>query len=433
MAQSSDVQERIKSYILREVLEGASPSDVTNTTPLITAGILDSIATLKLVGFLEQEFSISIDAQDIDPDTFETIDHIAELVRSITRHERAHAPPEEALEIQIAEIWQRLLKTDQIGIDDDFFGAGGDSLLAEQMLLEVESVINHEIPASALSKASTIRGLAAIAVSGSDGRLLTKVRDAPGTPFFFCHGDFGSRGFYALKLARLIDPPRPVYLIHSLRDVDESTDLSIEAMAHLYVPLLLAARPEGPFRLGGHCNGGLLALEIANQLTRLGREVELVLLIESISINCRWPLRLANRVIRGLGAIVPSAKYRRRLARDGMLFVWEIFEFGLICTAQEIVQQHRRSSPYLRAIAQQDRRSPAYLRAMANYIPPKLNCTVVAIIAETSTPDSKLLPRSWKSRAKIVRHATVPGDHLGCITIELAALATRVSSFLEGS
>ncbi len=351
-------------------------------------------------------------------------------LRDVAVHrEREHAPPEAPLEVQIAEIWQRLLKTDQIGIDDDFFEAGGDSLLAEQMLLEVESIVNQEIPASALSEASTIRGLTAISASGGDGdgELLTKVRDAPGTPFFFCHGDFATRGFYALKLARLIDPPRPVYLIHPLRDVDESTDLSIEAMARLYVPLLLVARPEGPFQLGGHCNGGLLALEIANQLTRSGREVELVLLIESVSINCRWPLRLANRMIRGLGAIVPSGKWRQRLARDGMLFAWEI----LRSVRHSLSRDRKGVSEFA---PQEDRRIPAYLRAMANYIPPKLDCTIVAITAETSTLDSfKLLPRSWKSRARIVRHATVPGDHVGCITIEVAALATRISSFLEGS
>ncbi len=80
MTDSPEIPERIRSYILSEVFQGASPSEVTNTTPLITAGILDSIATMRLVVFLEQEFSITIEAQDIDPDHFDTIDRIAELV-----------------------------------------------------------------------------------------------------------------------------------------------------------------------------------------------------------------------------------------------------------------------------------------------------------------------------------------------------------------
>jgi acyl-CoA synthetase (AMP-forming)/AMP-acid ligase II/thioesterase domain-containing protein/acyl carrier protein len=349
--------------------------------------------------------------------------------------ERAHTPPESALEIQIAEIWRRFLKTDQIGIDDDFFEAGGDSLLAEQMLLEVESVVNHEISVSALSEATTIRGLVAIAVSGDDAdrELLTKVREAPGTPFFYCHGDYGSRGFYALKLARLFDPPQPVYLVHTPRNVKESDDLSIEAMASLCVPLLLAARPEGLFRLGGHCNGGLLAVEIANQLTRSGREVELIVLIETISINCRWPLRLANRAIRGLGATVRPL--RRRLARGGMLSIWRILQVFASIHDYGLSRTIRRSMRRVRYSVANDPNGEmefAYFRAMANYVPPKLDCPIVTIIAEKSILPFRS-PASWRSRAPLVRHATVPGDHLGCITIEVAALARRVGSVLEDS
>ncbi len=367
--------------------------------------------------------------------------------------ERPHSPPESVLEMQIAEIWRRLLKSDKVGIDDDFFEAGGDSLLAEQMLLEVESIVNQTIPASELSEASSIRGLAAIAIaasaSGGEDELLTKICDAPGTPFFFCHGDYGSRGFYAIELARLIDPPQPIYLVHPPRDIEASGDLSIESMARLYVPLLLAARPEGPFRLGGHCNGGLLAFEIANQLTRAGREVELVLLIETISINCHWPLRLASRVILGLRAVSWSAEFRRRLARNGMLFVWDI--------TQEFVQNGDRNRPIqiawkamlcLRDAAfggQKDGSEPesrhelrqlAFIRAMANYVPPKLDSELVAIMAETPIFDPYMIPdfvapRSWKPRVALMREETVPGNHLGCITVEVAALAKCISAALR--
>lgn len=80
MTQVPPVPETIKSYILREVLQGASPSEVTNTTALISGGMLDSIAALRLVAFLEQEFSITIDAEDVDPINFDTIDRISEFV-----------------------------------------------------------------------------------------------------------------------------------------------------------------------------------------------------------------------------------------------------------------------------------------------------------------------------------------------------------------
>lgn len=366
------------------------------------------------------------------------------LTELALRSERPHAAPEAVLEIQIAAIWRRLLKTEQIGIDDDFFEAGGDSLLAEEMLLEVESIVNFKIPASEVSEAFTIRGLAGFAIAASEStgdEPLVKVRDAPGTPFFFCHGDYGSRGFYALDLTRLIDPPQPFYLIHTPRDVDENSDLSIASMARAYAPLLLAAWPEGPFRLGGHCNGGLLAFEIANQLIRAGREVEFVLTIESISINCRWPLRLAKQAFK-VAALGASTEFGRRLARDGMLCVWEIIQ----AFAEEADRNHaiRRAWGAVRHLRDGDQkkrsllesRDFAYQRAMANYVPPRLDCEVVAITAEKPIFGSYMIspflaPSSWKSRVKCVREARVPGDHLGCITVEVAALANCIGSVLR--
>jgi oxalate---CoA ligase len=361
----------------------------------------------------------------------------------------SHAPPEAPLEFEIAEVWKRLLKNNQIGIDDDFFESNGDSLLAEQMLLEIESIINHQIPVSALSKASTIRGLAAIAASDNywgNLDLVTKVTDAPGTPFFFCHGDYSTRGFYALKLARLIEPSKAVYLVHPLRNVDESTDLSIESMARLYVPTLLAVRPEGLFQLGGYCNGGLLALEIARQLTQSGRRVELVLLIESVSINCRWPLRVASRMIRILTVFAWPRKFRQRLARSGMLSVWELLEillpirgrFGITWSIRDIARRlihflsgERKTESA--AMPKEDPRDPAYHRAMANYLPPRIDGKIVAIICEEAKFDAFKSPRSWRSRAPVIHHATVPGDHLGCITRDVAALSECMSTFLKQS
>lgn len=82
MSQSSHVEERVKRFILEEFLPGEDPEQLTRTTPLITAGILDSIATLKLVGFLEEEFSISVEPHEASAEYLDTIERIAGLVAS---------------------------------------------------------------------------------------------------------------------------------------------------------------------------------------------------------------------------------------------------------------------------------------------------------------------------------------------------------------
>ena len=76
-------------------------------------------------------------------------------------------------------------------------------------------------------------------------------------------------------------------------------------MARSYVPHLLAAQPSGAFRLAGHCNGGLLAWELAFQLDRLGRQVELVVLINTLSLNARLALRIVAQLMKFISIVRP--------------------------------------------------------------------------------------------------------------------------------
>lgn len=75
-------QTTIKDYILREFLPGESPEALTESTPLITGGILDSLATLKLVSYLEEKYKIQIEAHEADVEHLNTIANIAALVHA---------------------------------------------------------------------------------------------------------------------------------------------------------------------------------------------------------------------------------------------------------------------------------------------------------------------------------------------------------------
>lgn len=75
------IESTVKNYILEQFLPDANPEDLTAETKLISGGILDSLATVKLVVFLEQHFGIDIDAHEVNNDNLETIDLIANLVR----------------------------------------------------------------------------------------------------------------------------------------------------------------------------------------------------------------------------------------------------------------------------------------------------------------------------------------------------------------
>jgi acyl carrier protein len=77
-----DIASAVKTFILEEFLPGEDPGELTMETPLITGGILDSIATLKLTLFLEERWGVKLSAHDINPDNLDTITRVTELVRS---------------------------------------------------------------------------------------------------------------------------------------------------------------------------------------------------------------------------------------------------------------------------------------------------------------------------------------------------------------
>ena len=74
------IQSTVKSYILENFLPDANPDDLTPDTRLISGGILDSLATVKLVVFLEQQFGVEVQAHEVNADNLETINLIAKLV-----------------------------------------------------------------------------------------------------------------------------------------------------------------------------------------------------------------------------------------------------------------------------------------------------------------------------------------------------------------
>jgi acyl carrier protein len=79
---AAEIQQNVKAYILRAFLPGEDPQALTPTTPLITSGILDSLATLDLVNFLESQYGVEFDAAEVDGSRIGTLADIARLVET---------------------------------------------------------------------------------------------------------------------------------------------------------------------------------------------------------------------------------------------------------------------------------------------------------------------------------------------------------------
>jgi acyl carrier protein len=78
----AEIGNTVKQYILNEFLPGEDASELTESTPLITGGILDSLATMKLVMFLEERYGITMQAHEADAEHLDTIALIEDLVRT---------------------------------------------------------------------------------------------------------------------------------------------------------------------------------------------------------------------------------------------------------------------------------------------------------------------------------------------------------------
>lgn len=196
---------------------------------------------------------------------------------------RAPRAPRTPLEARLLPIWRRVLEVESLGVDDDFFQAGGHSLLAAALFAEIETVLGRSLPLGMLVEAPTIARLADAIERMPPWSPLVAVR-ASGRrrPFFCVHGGRGNVVGLA-AMAEYLDPEQPFFAFQAVGVDGLRPPLeSIETMAALYVGELRRVQPRGPYRLGGLCVGGVVAFEMARQLRGAGDAVELLVVLDTL-------------------------------------------------------------------------------------------------------------------------------------------------------
>lgn len=186
-------------------------------------------------------------------------------------------------EKRMCKIWEDALQKEQIGVDEDYFDIGGDSLMAAVIFDQVFRVFGSRIAINALFEAPTITELAAmIDQSVPESTPVVPIRPSGSkTPIFCFHSLGGSvLGYYGL--AKYLPTDYPVWAIQP-RGVDgrEKTIPTIPGMAAYYASVITRIQENGPFIVTGISLGGVIAFEVARELLRLGREVQKLVLIDS--------------------------------------------------------------------------------------------------------------------------------------------------------
>jgi amino acid adenylation domain-containing protein len=239
-------------------------------------------------------------------------------------------PPQTELERALATIWERILRVEQVALDDDFFALGGHSLLAVQLVHAIEQDLCRICTLPMLFRNGTLRNLAnELQAGGVDATesMILRLGHGNGPPVYCLMGIH--------QYQDLAEELAPDYCLHGVFHPIEQeifgsgsrwramARVSVQDVAARYLETIRREQPTGPYRLIGFCFGGVVAYETARQLRDEGQEVALLAMLDStlqsVMLGVR-PNRFARvkRTLRRATERLPSRLQRRLYGEEWM-------------------------------------------------------------------------------------------------------------------
>jgi amino acid adenylation domain-containing protein len=209
-------------------------------------------------------------------------------------------PPRDALEGALTNMWEAMLRVNPIGVLDNFFDLGGDSLAALQVLVQVHETFGKSLAPSALFQSPTVEQLAAILrqdKAPESWSYLVKLQSGKGPKSIFCilfSGGFKNEFFSYASLAPRVGRDYSFYGVMA-RGTDGVSPAhgTVEEMAAAYIREIKKVQPKGPYFVLGECFSAPVAYETAQQLRAGGENVFLGLL--DARIRTHWYYKLIGR------------------------------------------------------------------------------------------------------------------------------------------
>jgi len=319
--------------------------------------------------------------------------------------------PRDAVENQLARIWETTLGVSPVGVRDNFFELGGHSILATRLCSQIERAFQKRIPLADLFLAPTVEQMA-ILLSGEDkaaseSTLVTIQTGQSKPPIFWVHSLGGHIIMYR-NLAPHLGADQPVYAFEpQLIDGLAPAHSRIEEMAAHYLQDLIRHHPE-PYLLGGQSFGGLVAFEMARQLNEPGAEVALLAILDTYAPGHRRTLpsmtRTAFRMSRWIDFQLQSLRQLR--GRQKLLYLHDRLALRLV---EMGVYRNREREKLIRL-------SKAHARASRAYSPQPYPGTVTLFRAKDQPRVGYRDPRlGWGKLAAEVEVQVVPGSHTSLI------------------
>jgi thioesterase domain-containing protein len=313
----------------------------------------------------------------------------------------------------LRQIWQRVFRR-SIDLNEDFFDLGGDAWLAAELFTEINNQLGSNAAPVTICQAPTIATLAA-ALHNPQTRgpaMLLKPGAAGATPIFMLHG-IGSSMIDLVPLVRRMQVDVPVYGLEAKGNDGREAPLDrIEKIAQAFVGPIRDIQPRGPYFLMGYSLGGLVALELAQQLKTNSEEIGLLVMIDS------YPDR---RYL----SFPQYARLLFQLARQRMSGRANAAALG---KKRLISLGDRQRASLVRAL---QRVKDAHYRALHNYRPRFYDGNVRFIRATIPSSFPTHPVPVWSRLIRRLEVETVPGEHASMLTTGVEPLASVLRKYVS--
>lgn len=247
-------------------------------------------------------------------------------------------------------------------------------------------------------------------------------------PFFFLHGDWTGNAFFCFSLAQGLGDDQPFYALDPYRLDHLHVLPSLEEMATEHLKVIRSIQPEGPYLLGGFCNGGLTAYEMARQLNAIGQKVDLLVLMDSI------PTRLTSvcAFIQSTGRLLGLTADRQL---DWFLRLQHLYRYWQNREAEEFTflrQFDPKIASFLPPLSILHKAYPAmFIWATAHYTPGFYPGKVTLFWDSAEPERSGWWQRMAQGKDQEVEIHLIPGSHKTCKTDHISGMATQLRTCLN--
>ncbi len=214
-------------------------------------------------------------------------------------------------ELSIKPLWETALGVKSASRLDDFFASGGHSLIAIELMHQIEQELGLKLPLSALFRKPSIAGLAQIINGETNGsgtyHYLVPVKpEGSNPPLYIVHG-IGLEVMVFKDLASHMDANQPVYGVQAIGlSNNEFPPEKLEQIAAKYIQEIRAHNPKGPYLIAGHSAGSLLAYEIGRQLEKAGANIGMLAIFDYSLESTKKEISNGQKIIQYLLNFFPA-------------------------------------------------------------------------------------------------------------------------------